>query len=73
LLVDLRTTPADWMMSLQVAKTLPFRGRLTFWAFNLLDRRGYMIEAKVEPRYYSSTRFGLELTLPLGAVLGGAP
>jgi outer membrane receptor protein involved in Fe transport len=71
LLVDLRTTPADWMMSLQVAKTMPFDGRLSFWAFNAFDRRGFYVEGTVQARLYTSTRFGLELTLPLGSVLGG--
>ena len=71
--MDLRTTPADWMMGLQVAKTLPFGGRLSFWAFNAFDRRGFFIQGDVEPRYYPSTRFGLELTMPLGSVMGGKP
>ena len=73
LFIDQRTTPADWLMSLQVAKTLPFEGRLSFWAFNAFDRRGYFIEPNVEARLYNSTRFGLELTLPLGSVLAGHP
>lgn len=69
LLVDLRTTPADWMLGFQVAKTLPLDGRLSFWAFNALDRRGFFIEGQVQPRLYASTRFGLELTMPLGPLL----
>ena len=73
LFVDERTTPADWLMSLQVAKTLPFNGRLSFWACNVLVRRGYFLEPMVEPRFYDSRRFGLELTLPLESFLGGAP
>jgi ferric enterobactin receptor len=71
LLVDLRRTPADWMMGLQVSKSLPLDGRLSFWAFNVLDRQGYFVEGEVQARLYPSTRFGLELTLPLRPVLGG--
>lgn len=71
LLVDLRTTPADWMMGIQVSKTLPLAGRLSFWAFNALDRRGSYIEVDVHPRLYPARRFGLEVTVPAGAFLGG--
>jgi hypothetical protein len=70
LVIDQRTTPADWMMGLQVSKTLPLDGRLSFWAFNALDRQGYFIEADVNPRLYASRRFGLELTLPGDAFFG---
>ncbi|MDP2958552.1 MAG: TonB-dependent receptor [Longimicrobiales bacterium] len=72
LVVELRSTPADWMMGIQVSKTLPLNGRLSFWAFNSLDRRGYQIEADVYPRTYPSRRFGLELTLPARALFGRA-
>jgi outer membrane receptor protein involved in Fe transport len=71
LLVDVRTTPADWMLSLQVSKTLPFDSRLSFWAFNAFDRRGFYPEGTIQPRFYASTRFGLELTVPLRPLLGG--
>lgn len=71
LLVDIRSTPADWMMGIQVSKALPLDGRLSFWAFNSLDRRGYQIEADVQPRLYASRRFGLELTVPPRAFLRG--
>ena len=72
LVVELRSTPADWMMGIQVSKTLPLNGRLSFWAFNSLDRRGYQIEADVYPRTYPSRRFGLELRLPARAFTGKA-
>ncbi len=71
LLVELRSTPADWMMGIQVSKVLPLDGRLSFWAFNSLDRRGYQVEADVQPRLYASRRFGLEVTVPARAFLGG--
>lgn len=68
LVKDIRGTPADWMMGFQVSKSLPLEGRLSFWAFNALDRRGYQLEVDVNPRFYSSRRFGMELTMPAGAL-----
>lgn len=70
LVKEIRSTPADWMMGVQVSKSLPLEGRLSFWAFNALDRRGYQIEVDVHPRSYSSRRFGVELSLPGRALLG---
>ena len=40
LFTDPQTGPVDWLFSLQVAKTLPAGGRLSFYAFNALDRVG---------------------------------
>jgi outer membrane receptor protein involved in Fe transport len=71
LIKEIRSTPADWMMGVQVSKTLPLQGRLSFWAFNALDSRGYQIEVDVHPRSYPSRRFGMELTLPTRALFGG--
>lgn len=65
------STPADWMASVQVSKSLPLEGRLNFWAFNLLDRTGVIGAGGVLPRPYSDMRFGVELSLRPGAVLGG--
>jgi hypothetical protein len=70
LVTEIRTTPADWMAGVQVSKSLPLEGRLTFWAFNALDRRGYQLEVDVHPRFYPSRRFGMELTLPARALAG---
>ena len=70
LVKEIRSTPADWMMGFQVSKSLPLEGRLSFWAFNALDRRGYSIEVDVNPRFYDSRRFGMELTLPARALFG---
>jgi hypothetical protein len=70
LVKEIRSTPADWMMGFQVSKSLPLEGRLSFWAFNALDRRGYQLEVDVNPRFYSSRRFGMELTLPAGSLFG---
>ncbi|MGD2152899.1 MAG: TonB-dependent receptor, partial [Gemmatimonadales bacterium] len=63
-LVSLQTAPADWLLSIQVSKTLPLEGELRFWAYNLLDRRGSLPDGDVLWRTYPSMRFGLELTLP---------
>lgn len=56
-------TPADWFLSIQVSKSLPLDGRLSFWAFNALDRPGKAFAPNVQTRFYPSTRFGLELVL----------
>lgn len=58
------STPGDWMMNVQVSKSLPLDGRLNFWAFNLLDRRGVTgAGGDVLPRPYPSMRFGVELSV----------
>ena len=57
--------PSDWMMSLQVAKSLPAGGRLSFYAFNVLDRQGRITRAGGN-RQFPGMRFGAELTFPLG-------
>ena len=64
-LVDPQTTPADWLFSLQVTKTLPLDGRLSFYAFNAFDRQGTYGSATTAPRFYPPVRFGLEVTMPL--------
>ncbi|HEX9729424.1 MAG TPA: TonB-dependent receptor [Gemmatimonadales bacterium] len=63
--VPRQDVPADWFLSLQVSKTLPFNGRLSFYAFNALDRPG-RITGINEGRVFARMRFGLELTMPLG-------
>ena len=59
-------TPADWLMSLQVAKTLPLDGRLSFYAFNVLDRLGRI--KGLGGRTFARARFGLEVTMPLARI-----
>jgi outer membrane receptor protein involved in Fe transport len=62
--------PSDWMMSLQVSKSLPLGGRFSFWAFNALDRLGRPAERENElPRTYADRRFGLEVTIPFGELM----
>ena len=65
--VDLNETPPDWLMSLQVSKTLPRGGRLSFFAFNVLDRRGRR-EPGVGIRVFPELEFGVEAMLPLGGL-----
>jgi len=67
-----RDTPADWMLGVQVAKTFPLDGRLSFWAYNVLDRRGIYGDIDVATRLYSSMRFGLELMMPVRSLFGWA-
>jgi len=58
-------SPGDWLMSVEVAKTLPLGGRLGFWVFNVTDRPGVLSSSNsVLSRIYSPMRFGLEVSLP---------
>ena len=69
LLTSRLSTPADWMLGLQVAKSIPLGGRLSFYAFNALDRAGrFSSGTGTLPRTYSPVRYGLELTAPLAAL-----
>jgi len=72
-LLETGGTPGDWMMSLQVSKSLPFGGTLNFWAFNVLDNRGLFATIKHQSRFFSPMQFGLEVNLAPGAFLGGGP
>ena len=62
--------PVDWLFNLQVSKSLPFDGRLSFYAFNAFDRLGNYGGRTTVPRLFAATRFGLEITLPLGLAWG---
>jgi outer membrane receptor protein involved in Fe transport len=69
-ITERRTTMPDWLLSVQVAKTLPRDGRLAFFAFNLLDRVGRESSGPTTvARSHPPMRFGLELTLVPGAFL----
>jgi outer membrane receptor protein involved in Fe transport len=61
----------DWLLSLQVSKTLPLDGRLSVYAFNALDKIGKWGSATSTPIIYPATRFGVELWLPLASLWGG--
>lgn len=67
LLIDPQRAPPDWVFSLQVSKTMPLSGRLSFYAFNALDRIGVYGGGAVRPQLYASTRFGVEFSAPLAA------
>jgi hypothetical protein len=54
--------PNDWLMSLQVAKSVAGSGRLSFYVFNALDKLAVFGGGSV--RAVPSMRFGAELTLP---------
>jgi outer membrane receptor protein involved in Fe transport len=68
LLTARRPAPSDWLASLQVSKTLPLSGRLSFYAFNALDRVGTYVGATSGGRLYPPVRFGLDVTMPAGAL-----
>ena len=61
--------PDDWMMSLQGAKSIGANGRLSFYAFNALDKMATFGGGTV--RALPSSRFGAELTLPTSMLFGG--
>lgn len=65
------TQPDDWVMSLQVAKSLGRNGRLSFYVFNALDRF-VTFGSSGSARALPSTRFGAELTIPTADLFGGA-
>jgi hypothetical protein len=64
------TSPDDWVMSLQVAKSIGASGRLSFYVFNALDKF-VTFGASGGARALPSTRFGAELTLPTRQLFGG--
>jgi outer membrane receptor protein involved in Fe transport len=68
LLTALQPAPADWLLGLQVSKTLPLAGRFSFYAFNALDRPGTLPAAQTTPRLFPATRFGLDVALPAAAL-----
>jgi outer membrane receptor protein involved in Fe transport len=62
--------PVDWLLGLQVSKSLPLDGRLSFYAFNAFDRIGSYGGRTTAPRLFPAARFGLEVTMPLGLAWG---
>jgi len=65
-------SPTDWLLSLQVSKTLPLDGRLSVYAYNALDKIGKWGSAAESAILYAETRFGVEIMMPLAAFWGGA-
>ena len=58
----------DWLLSLQVAKSVLGAGRLSFYVFNTFDR--FVTFTAAAARTAPSTRFGVELTLPTAGLWG---
>jgi hypothetical protein len=58
-------SPADWLFSLQVSKSLPLDGRLSFYAFNAFDKLGNPGDRDTAARFFASMRFGLEVLMPV--------
>jgi len=69
-LTDPQRAPVDWLLGIQVSKSLPLDGRLSFYAFNALDRIGSYGGRTTAPRLFPAARFGLEVTMPLGLAWG---
>jgi hypothetical protein len=68
-LLTIPASPApDWMFNLQLAKTILGDGRLSFYAFNALDRVGQPAANSRAARRFSPLRFGLEVTVPMAAL-----
>ncbi len=57
--------PSDWFLSVQLTKSVLRSGRLSFYAFNTLDRLGQPSTNGRAARLFPRSRFGLEATLPL--------
>ncbi len=66
LFTQLSGVAPDWYLSVQVAKSFLGGGRLSFYAFNALDRAGRFDVTGFSSREWPPLRFGGELSLPLG-------
>jgi hypothetical protein len=64
------TVPNDWVMTLQVAKSLPGAGRLSFYVFNVTDKF-VTLGSGGTARALPNSRFGVELTLPTATWVRG--
>lgn len=58
--------PDDWMISLQIAKSVGTEGRLSLYFFNALDK--LVTFGTGVARALPSSRFGAELTLPMSVL-----
>jgi hypothetical protein len=65
LLTTAQEGPTVWLFSLEVAKSLPLGGRLSFYAFNAFNLVGNYGDATTTARLYPPARFGLEITMPV--------
>ncbi len=66
------TSPDDWVMTLQVAKSVAGSGRLSFYVYNVTDKF-LTISGGGTVRALPSSRFGVELTLPTAGLFRSAP
>ncbi len=64
------TQPDDWVLSLQIAKSLGRSGRMSFYIFNATDKF-ITFNSAGSLRALPSSRFGAELTLPFDDLFGG--
>lgn len=69
-LTNPQEAPVDWLFGLQVSKSLPLDGRLSFYAFNAFDRIGSYGGPTTASRLFPAARFGLEVAMPLGLAWG---
>jgi hypothetical protein len=65
--------PVDWILNLQISKSMPGDGRLSFYAFNALDKVGSYGSGVVTAHLYPPTQFGLELSMPIPLLAHGGP
>jgi hypothetical protein len=65
---SVRSQPDDWVLSLQVAKSVGRAGRLSFYFYNALDKLATFGGGAV--RVLPSSRFGAEVTMPMSELLG---
>jgi len=71
--INTREFPTEdgWILNLQVAKALPYNGRVSLYAFNALSRLGRYGSAGSTGRLFPPVRFGMELSMPLTGGRGG--
>lgn len=65
------TSPDDWLMTLQIAKSFAGNGRLSFYYYNLTDKF-LTISGGGVIRALPTSRFGAEVTIPTATLFGGA-
>lgn len=68
LITQPQSPPSDWMLNLQIAKTIFGEGRLSLYAFNALDRLGKPETSLRNGRLFPRFRVGLEVSAPTAAL-----
>ena len=64
--------PDEWLMNIQVSKTLPREGRFSFYAYNALNRVGKYARTGSLSRLHAAIQFGMEVSYGLGPLMGNA-